>query len=70
MSKLTKEEQVQLAARETQLVRRSRIIFVLILLSLTAVAAGLTYYFVEKGETNNLEEEVRKQTGNDLFADC
>jgi hypothetical protein len=59
LSKLSKEEQAQLAARETKLVRRSRVMFVILLLSLTAVAVGLTYYFTKKAENHTFEEEVR-----------
>jgi hypothetical protein len=66
LSKLSKEEQAQLADRETQLVRRSRVMFIVLLLSLTAVAVGLTYYFTKKAEQNHFEEEVRQ--GSSMFS--
>jgi ribosomal protein L36 len=58
-SKLSKEEQTQLAARENQLVRRSRVVFVLLLLVLASVASGLTYYFTHREEKETFEQEVR-----------
>jgi hypothetical protein len=57
-SNLSKEQQEELAAKETRAVRKSRIAFVCILALSAAIGGAVTYIFSSREEMNDFETEV------------
>jgi hypothetical protein len=58
-SNLSKEQQEELAAKETRAVRKSRIAFVCILALSAAIGGAVTYIFSSREEMNDFETEFR-----------
>jgi hypothetical protein len=57
-SNLSKEQQEELAAKETRDVRRSRALFFGLLALSAAIGGSVTYLFSSRGEMNDFETEV------------